>query len=229
MGYWMIKGKRYTEEEYQEYERQEKLRQEAERKAQEEALQQGQAEAARLVEQLGEAYKACSRFLEGHPELCRYVDTEAGRNQDIYERLLRNLEYADSAPRCEYVKPGGTQCGSPRMTGYKYCYAHRRWRQLEPESLELKSIENANGIQQNLMAVMKALVDDQITEARAGKLLYGHHIASLNVTRTTFDEKGAEMVIEDDAEEAAKQGGEKKQALSTQPPALSIQPVNGIA
>jgi len=196
MGHWIINGKTYNEEEYEEYKRQEKLRVQAERQAQWEALQRMQADADRLVKELSDAYFVCEKFMREHPELCRHVTTEQERDEEIYQKLLTNLEYADATPRCEYVLPGGTRCGCPQMRGEKFCYAHKRWRRLEPESLDLKSIEDANGIQQNLMAVMQALVDDRITEKRAAALLYGHQIAANNVRHTTFTEAVEAIVVE---------------------------------
>lgn len=195
MGHWIINGKTYNEEEYEEYKRQEKLRVEAERQAQWEALQRAQAEADRLVKQLSDAYFVCEKFIREHPELCRHVTTEQERDEEIYQKLLTNLEYADAVPRCEYILPGGTHCRCPQMRGEKFCYAHKRWRRLEPESLDLKSIEDANGIQQNLMAVMQALVDGRITEKHAAALLYGHQIAANNVRHTTFGE-GDSFVVQ---------------------------------
>lgn len=196
MGHWIINGKTYNEEEYAEYKRQEKLRVEAERQAQWEALQGAQAEADRLVKELSDAYFVCEKFIREHPELCRHVATEQERDEEIYQKLLKNLEYADAVPRCEYVLPQGTQCKCPQMRGERFCYAHKQWRRLEPQSLDLRTIEDANGIQQNLMAVMQALVDDRITEKRAAALLYGHQIAANNVRHTTFTEAVEGILVE---------------------------------
>ncbi|MGE5204329.1 MAG: hypothetical protein ACM3SW_02200 [Actinomycetota bacterium] len=196
MGHWIIDGKTYNEEEYAEYKRQEKLRAQAERQAQWEELQRAQAEADRLVKELSDAYFVCEKFIREHPELCRHVTTEQERDEEIYQKLLKNLEYADAVPRCEYVLPQGTQCKCPQMRGERFCYAHNRWRRLEPQNLDLRSIEDANGIQQNLMAVMQALVDDRITEKRAAALLYGHQIAANNVRLTTFTEAVEGILVE---------------------------------
>ena len=172
------------------------------------AERQAQDEAARLVAELSEAYKACAGFMTRHPELVRKVGGAEAQEHDLYLKLRRNLERADNAPRCEKVREDGTVCGSPKMKGYDYCYAHDRMRQVRPQKLALPALEDANSIQLAIMMVQKALIDDEISEKKAGLLLYSIQIAGANVAYTTFEETDKKMVTEMPGE-----------------PALSIQPL----
>ena len=157
---------------------------------------QAQNEAARLVAELSEAYKACAGFMKSHPELVRKVGDAEAQEHDLYLKLRQNLERADSAPRCEKVRVDGTVCGCPRMKGYRYCYAHERMLQARPEKLALPALEDANSIQLAIMMVQKALIDDEISEKKAGLLLYSIQIAASNVKQTTFTENDKKVVTE---------------------------------
>jgi hypothetical protein len=167
------------------------------------AERQAQDEAARLVTALSEAYKACTGFMTRHPELVRKVGGAEAQEHDLYLKLRRNLERADSAPRCEKVHEDGTVCGCPRMKGYSYCYAHERMLQARPRKLALPPVEDANGIQLAIMMVQKALIDDEISEKKAGLLLYSLQIAASNVEKTTFRDEEDKKVVTEMPEEAA--------------------------
>src|SRR5476651_90706 len=103
---------------------------------------------------------------------------------------------ADRAPRCEKVREDGTRCGSPQMKGYRYCYAHERMLQQQSQKLELPALEDANGVQMAIMRVQKALIDDEISEKKAGLLLYSLQMASSNLKHTTFTDSKKEVVTE---------------------------------
>jgi hypothetical protein len=183
--YWTIKGKEYTEAEYAEF-----------KKKQEEVQGQAQIEVWRLVNELGEAYKACSEFMEQHPEVPYKVMDAQAREHALYQKLRQNLERADTAPRCEKVREDGTVCGCPQMKGYRYCYAHERMLEMRSGRLELPALEDANGIQMAIMRVQKALIDDEISEKKAGLLLYSLQMASSNLKHTTFTGKDKQVVTE---------------------------------
>jgi hypothetical protein len=192
----MPDGSRLSQEEYNDY-RAKKI------DAEIAAERQTQDEAARLVAELSEAYKACAGFMKGHPELVRKVGDAEAQEHELYMKLRKNLERADEAPRCEKVRDDGTVCGCPKMTGYKYCYAHERMLQARPRKLALPPLEDANGVQLAIMMVQKALIDDEISEKKAGLLLYSLQIAASNVSKTTFiSEYDKEVVTEMPGEEA---------------------------
>jgi len=177
MGYWIVDGKQLTEEEYQEHRRHKEEEQERKRQA------------ARLVSDLGEAYKRCSEFMEQNPEMGVRVQDAEAREHELYLKLRANLEQADLAPRCEKVREDGTHCGGPQMKGHNYCYAHERMLRARAEKLELPALEDANAIQMAVMLVQRALIDDEISEKKAGLLLYSLQIAASNVKNTTFCEE----------------------------------------
>jgi hypothetical protein len=185
VGYWTINGKKYNEEEYAEYKKQ-KL----------EEYEQAQEETGRLIHELGEKFTECDRHIEAHPSSPYGVKGDVQeREHEIYEKLRRSLGAADRAPRCEKVREDGTVCGSPKMKGYRYCYAHERMLQTQSQKLELPALEDANGIQMAIMRVQKALIDDEISEKKARLLLYSIHLASVNLKHTTFTAKDKKDVV----------------------------------
>ncbi len=182
---WIIDGQEYTDAEYRELQKKEQEEQE-----------QAQIEVWRLINELGEAYKACSEFMEQHPEYPYQVKDAQAREHELYQKLRWNLERADRAPRCEKVREDGTVCGCPQMKGYRYCYAHERMLEMRSSRLELPALEDANAIQMAIMRVQKALIDDEISEKKAGLLLYSLQMASSNLKNTTFTDSKKQVVTE---------------------------------
>jgi hypothetical protein len=103
-----------------------------------------------------------------------------------HKRQLALLEKADAAPRCEHVFIDGTTCQSPRMRKHQYCYAHARMLEVRPKKLKLLPAEDENSIMWNIMEIQRALIDDEISEKKAGLLLYGQQLALIAVRGTTF-------------------------------------------
>jgi hypothetical protein len=66
----------------------------------------------------------------------------------------------------------------------------------QPKKLRFSPVEDANGIQMAIMEVQRALIDDEISEKKAGLLLYSLQIASTNLEKTTFGQKPGEMVTD---------------------------------
>jgi hypothetical protein len=134
--------------------------------------------------------------LERNPEVSQEVTDEHELDQQIYYNLRQNLHRADAAPRCAWIRQDGTVCGSPRMRNDIYCYAHCQMRHARAENLWLPALTDANAIQMAVMLVQRALIDDEISEKKAGLLLYSIQIAAANVDKTTFGESDEEMVTE---------------------------------
>jgi hypothetical protein len=44
-------------------------------------------------------------------------------------------------PKCEHIKPDGSPCGSPVMTGRRFCYFHDD----DPRTIELRAARSAKG------------------------------------------------------------------------------------
>ena len=182
---WYVNGKELNYEEYGEY-----LKKDLEER------QRTQDEIWRRINELGEAYKACTEFIEQHPEVHYEMKDAQAREHDLYLKLRQNLERADMAPRCEKVREDGTVCGCPQMKGYRYCYAHERMLEMRSSRLELPALEDANAIQMAIMRVQKALIDDEISEKKAGLLLYSLQMASSNLKNTTFTDSKKQVVTE---------------------------------
>jgi hypothetical protein len=85
------------------------------------------------------------------------------------------------------------------------------------ENLGLPALTDANAIQLAVMLVQRALIDDEISEKKAGLLLYSIQIAATNVDKTTFGESDEEMVteieFEDDAMAAHNERLEKRKRI----------------
>jgi hypothetical protein len=182
---WIVNGQEYSEAEYAEFQKKEK-----------EEQKQAQIEVWRLISELGEAYKACSEAMEQLPKVPFKVMDAQTREHELYQKLRQNLERADRSPRCEKVREDGTVCGCPQMKGYRYCYAHERMLEMRSSKLELPALEDANAVQMAIMRVQKALIDDEISEKKAGLLLYSLQMASSNLKHTTFTDSKKEVVTE---------------------------------
>jgi hypothetical protein len=182
---WMVNGKELNYEEYGEY-----LKQQATERG------RTQDEIQRRINEVSDAFTACQEFIEQHPEVHYELKDAQAREHDLYLKLRLNLERAAGAPRCEKVREDGTVCGSPQMKGYRYCYAHERMLAVRSSRLELPALEDANAVQMAIMRVQKALIDDEISEKKAGLLLYSLQMASSNLKKTTFTDSKKEVVTE---------------------------------
>jgi hypothetical protein len=202
MSYWIVDGQKLTNEQYEEWERQKRLKK-----------QRIQEESERLSRQLSEAYAALKEHLERNPDVGQKISDERALEQQIYCNLRQNLQRADAAPRCVWVREDGTVCKSPRMKNDIHCYAHYQMRHARAENLWLPALTDANAIQMAVMMVQRALIDDEISEKKAGLLLYSIQIAAANVHKTTFGQTDEEMVTEvrpeDDVMAAHKEKMEK--------------------
>src|SRR5450432_2468386 len=181
---WMVNGKELNYEEYGEY-----LKQQAAERG------RTQDEIQRRINEVSNAFTACQEFIEQHPEVHYELKDAQAREHALYLRLRQNLERADGAPRCEKVREDGTVCGCPQMKGYRYCYAHERMLAVRSNRLELPALEDANAVQMAIMRVQKALIDDEISEKKAGLLLYSLQMASSNLKHTTFTSKDKKDVV----------------------------------
>jgi hypothetical protein len=111
-----------------------------------------------------------------------------------------------SIRRCQHIKVNGTQCGSPAMREYTYCYFHMRWHRKgmqvnayfkEQQILILPTLEDANSIQVGLAEVMRQLTEKMIDHRTAALLLYALQIASANVKSTSFEPEPPTQVVID--------------------------------
>jgi hypothetical protein len=200
MSYWIVDGQQLTNEQYEELQRQKQLEK-----------QRIQEESARLSLQLGEAYAALKDHLERNRNASHKITDERALEQQIYHNLRQNLQRADKSPRCGSIKEDGTRCKSPKMKNDIHCYAHYQMRDARAEKLLLPPLEDANAIQMAVMLVQRALIDDEISEKKAGLLLYSIQIAAANVHKTTFGQaKDEDMMTEIQPEDAAMEAHEEQ-------------------
>lgn len=187
---WIVDGRQLTNAQYEELQRQERLQK-----------QRAEEEASRLRRQLGAAFAALKEHLRQNPNGSQKITDEAALDQQIYQNLCANLERADEAPRCNAIKRDGTGCMSPKMKDHIYCYAHIQMMEARAENLLLPALEDANAIQMAIMLVQRALIDDEISEKKAGLLLYSIQIAAANVGKTTFGQAADEDMVMDMVDE----------------------------
>ena len=118
--------------------------------------------------------------------------------------------YPPSIARCQHVKVNGVQCGSPALKNRKLCHFHQRWQQGRIQlnanqarrsrySLDLPILEDANSIQVALMQGMRLLLTNQVDHKTAALLFYALQTASSNLSRTTFEPRPQQVVIDPSA------------------------------
>lgn len=112
-----------------------------------------------------------------------------------HKEQLRRLEKADAAPRCEHIYADGTTCRSPRMKTGRWCYAHERMKEVRPTKLKLLPMEDANSIMLNLMEIGRALCDDEISEKKAGLLMYREQLGLVALGRMTFKDTDVKRMV----------------------------------
>jgi hypothetical protein len=115
--------------------------------------------------------------------------------------------YPPAIARCQHIKVNGVQCGSPALKNRKLCHFHQRWQQGRIQlnadqarrsrySLNLPILEDANSIQVALMQGMRLLLTNQVDHRTAALLFYALQTASSNLSRTTFEPRPEQVVID---------------------------------
>jgi len=100
----------------------------------------------------------------------------------------RNLEKAKLAARCGHRRLNGQYCGSPRMKGSKYCYAHERLMAARTQDVELPPLEDANAVVLGLTRGLQAMMKGQMDLKSAGMYFYGMQIVASVMGRVRFGE-----------------------------------------
>ena len=120
---------------------------------------------------------------------------------------ISNFLYPPTIARCQHLKVNGVQCGSPALKSRKLCHFHQRWQQGRIQlnanrsrrsrySLDLPILEDANSIQVALMQGMRLLLTNQVDHRTAALLFYALQTASSNLSRTTFEPRPQQVVID---------------------------------
>ncbi len=92
--------------------------------------------------------------------------------------------------QCRHIFTDGHRCGSPSLRREDLCYYHHTTRTPAPRTraaanLQLPPLEDRSAIQHALGEVLHRIATHSIDPRRAGLLLYGLQIASLNLPRPT--------------------------------------------
>ena len=111
--------------------------------------------------------------------------------------------------QCRHIFTDGRRCGSPAIRGPQgadnFCYYHHNsrrpvqhapTRRRRQSRFALPNPEDRSAIQQGLGQVLQKIASNEIDPRRAGLLLYGLQIASLNLPRSDPRQKPAEPVSE---------------------------------
>ncbi len=109
------------------------------------------------------------------------------------------MPVSPSVRTCTHIKVTGHPCGSPALSGERFCYFHQRMIRsvrTPPKSRihPMAIIENEEGIQVALMETINAIARNQIDLQRANLILRALSIAVRNSRRVRFDRCESEMV-----------------------------------
>src|SRR6266478_1753622 len=135
------------------------------------------------------------------------IPKDRGRGREPFCMRISKFLYPPSIARCQHVKVNGVQCGSPALKNRKLCHFHQRWQQGRIQlnanrsrrsrySLDLPILEDANSIQVALMQGMRLLLTNQVDHRTAALLFYALQTASSNLSRTTFEPRPQQVVID---------------------------------
>ena len=125
---------------------------------------------------------------EEHQVFAEMARTMAEYQKQREETDKRNLEKAKLAARCTHRRAGGQYCGSPRMKGSKYCYAHDRLMAARTQDMELPPLEDANAVVLGLTKGLQAMMKGQMDLKSAGMYFYAMQIVASVMGRVRFGE-----------------------------------------
>src|SRR5438270_11513783 len=104
--------------------------------------------------------------------------------------MHHTIDTETDAPKryqCRHIFTDGHRCGSPCLRGEHLCYYHHTTRKPAPRthgsSFELPLPEDRSAIQASIGQVLQRIAANDIDPRRAGLLLYGLQIASLNLPK----------------------------------------------
>ena len=129
-----------------------------------------------------------------------------------------------SVPRCHHTKTNGLRCGSPSMRNHAFCYFHSNLRthqrrqssaEAREQPLQLPPLEDAHAIQFALMDIGRAILEDRISDKKAGLLLYLLQTATINLKR--MEEDHSEELLRQDYPEAVEDMDRMKRDAAEDP------------
>lgn len=145
------------------------------------------SEEGRLFQKLSDSFAECKRLLTRNPELAPKAEQLGDKNFSVYEKLRENLERANRAPRCSYMKTNGELCKAPKIKGQERCCMHLAMKKTENEDFELPPLDDPNAVQVAITRGARGVMDGTLDEKRAMKLAYFLQLAVTNVGRVKFE------------------------------------------
>ena len=104
--------------------------------------------------------------------------------------------------QCRHIFTDGRRCASPALRNENFCYYHHTSRKPAPtrasrsKSFTLPIPEDRSAIQQSIGEVLQRIASGQLDPRRAGLLLYGLQIASLNLKSAHPAQPSTDFVTE---------------------------------
>ena len=107
------------------------------------------------------------------------------------DQMIDQPEQAPRRYQCRHIFLGGSRCGSPSLRREEFCYYHHAARQSAEDrrrncldDFELPQIEDRSSVLAAIAEVLQRIANGGMHTKRAGLLLYGLQIASLNLPKT---------------------------------------------
>jgi len=166
-----------------------RMRDERRQREREEQLRQqwDNSEEGKLFKKLAESFAACKRVLKQNPNAEQQAAQLGEKNYDVYAKLKENLERANQAPRCCFVKTSGELCKAPKVKGQQYCCMHLAMMAAKEKEFELPPLDDPNAIQVAITRGARGVLDGTLDEKRSMKLAYFLQLAVTNVNRVKFE------------------------------------------
>jgi hypothetical protein len=80
------------------------------------------------------------------------------------------IEPAHAAPRCKHLKVNGVRCGSPALSGEKFCYYHDRFHRYTND--DYPCLEDANAVAYMINRIVRGVSTGFMDLRQATVLLY---------------------------------------------------------
>src|SRR5580692_244828 len=118
------------------------------------------------------------------------------------------MQHATETPKqyqCRHIFTDGHRCASPCLRQQEFCYYHHtsrkpvanpRQRRSRRSTFDLPLPEDRSAIQSSIGEVLQRIASNDIDPRRAGLLLYGLQIASLNLPKPQRETSHATAVPE---------------------------------
>ncbi len=106
--------------------------------------------------------------------------------------------------QCRHIFPDGHRCGSPCLRSEEFCYYHHTTRKPAPHrpryqpGFDIATPDNRATVQLALGEILSRIASEQIDPRRAGLLLYGLQIASINLPRQAALRSAPEFSVVED-------------------------------